>query len=982
MPRHVTALSDRLIRLEWHPEGRFDDRRSFVAYEPRQPGLAMSVLDEDGWTVHRTGAVEIRLRGDGPLTADSCAARFPVAGATGAWRPGMAPIGALGGTTRTLDGTAGDPPVTPGILSADGWAVVDDSRTVRLGADGWAEPGGEQGQDLYLFLHGHDFAGALADVIALSGRPPLPPRAVLGVWWSRYWKYSDADLQGIVGEFRQHGFPLDVLVMDMDWHLAKDWTGYTWNPALFPDPAGFLAWCHDQGLKTTLNLHPAGGVMAFDEQYQAFAAALGRPADGSPVPFRSSDRAYMREYFRQLHHPREAEGVDFWWMDWQQGTVTELPGLDALPWLNHLHHLDHARGDRRGVMLSRWGGLGGHRYPIQFSGDTHTKWETLASQVDFTAGSCASLAGWWSHDIGGHLQACPPELFARWVQWGAWSPALRLHSSNSPDMERRPWAYGPAVREACRTAVAQRSRYLPEWIKAAHRFHATGIAPLTPMWFTAPADPAAQAARSQAMLGEDLLIAPIVAPMADGVASRLVWLPAGAWWDVQTGERHAGGMVTVTGGLDRVPVFARAGAVLGIAPYDRTALTALDPLRLDIELWPGDGEGEIVEDAGEGDGWARGEVARTAVHQRWTADRLEIAIAPTIGRFPGLPAMRPVSVVVRGCGRPAAVDGAAWEWADGALILHLPSAALDQARTVTVTGIAAAPAPSAAGATIPRAVFSPRYDRRLAQVRYADAILIPPAAGARAVITWHAEQETVREQRCDLGELRAATVIPCPFAWRTDRGSARWWAEVAWTWDGGSRTDRGACAWDLFCGIGEWAVSVVDGPLPDPIALDPAVPVAGGTPWQDHSYRRIRHEALLDGPHLWCDSDLAARLGADASNAYAPDGKPLPVDPATLRRTHLAAVSDLVVDHAVRAAFRISGFAEGWRSALDGVPLQLDEKQRSAVLDLAPGRHRLAVVLDTVDVPKAKRYMRMLSAIAFAEDGRPLTGLGDAVPVA
>ncbi|MFM2089915.1 MAG: hypothetical protein RLZZ127_404 [Planctomycetota bacterium] len=980
MSRRVTALTDRLIRLEWHPEGRFDDRPSFIASEPRRPGLAMTVAEVDGWRTHRIGAVEVRLRGDGPFTADTCEARFPVSGRGGSWRPGQEPVGALGGTTRTLDGTAGDPPVQPGLLSLDGWAVVDDSRSVRLDPDGWVAPAADAGQDLYLFLHGHDFAAALQDFTGIAGRAPLPPRAVLGLWWSRYWRYSAADLQGIIGEFRAHGFPLDVLVMDMDWHQAKHWTGYTWNRDLFPDPAGFLGWCHGEGLLTTLNLHPHGGVMAFEAGYREFAAALGHPADGSAVPFRCSDRRFMDAYFRRLHHPREAEGVDFWWMDWQQGTRTEMPGLDALPWLNHLHHHDRARDGRRGVMLSRWGGLGGHRHPIQFSGDTHTTWETLASQVDFTAGSVASLAGWWSHDIGGHLQAPSPELFTRWFQWGCWSPALRLHSGNKPDQERRPWAYGEAVREACRAGVAMRCRYLPEWVAAAHRFHATGIAPLRPLWFDAPGDAQAQAARGQALLGDHLLIAPIVAAMQDGVAERQVVLPAAAgWWDLQTGERHAPGVATVRGGLDRIPVFARAGAVLGIAPYDRRGIAALDPARLDAELWPGDGAGEIVEDAGEGDGWTRGEVARTAIRQAWTGDDAVVTVEPTRGGFPGLPAVRPLTLIVRGCGRPRSVEGAAWAWTAAGLELRLRTGAT--AQTIRIAGAAVAPVRPVALGAAPATVVAARHDRRQARQRLLDLILTPPAGGGRAVVAWTRDQGSVERIEQDLGLLTGPTVAPCPLAWDAARGACRWQAEVAWTWPGGSRCDRAASAWDLYCGLGEWLVSVTGQALPDPSLLTPAAPPAGGDAWQVQSYSALRHESLLDGPRLWCDSDLGRRIGnGEAEGRWNPDGTPIVVDPAALVPVHLAALTDLVVERPLRLALMVQGLCAGVRIAVDGVAQPIGADRRTAPIDLAPGRRRVAVAMDGVDVPRAVRYLRALTVIAFAEDGRPLTGLGSVAP--
>ncbi|MCZ7672764.1 MAG: hypothetical protein M5U34_39435 [Chloroflexi bacterium] len=244
----------------------------------------------------------------------------------------------------------------------------------------------------------------------MAGAAPLLPRWALGNWWSRYWAYSAEELLGLMDEFKANHVPLSVCIVDMDWHLtetgnaASGWTGYTWNRKLFPDPPGFLAALHERGLKTALNLHPADGVYPHEEKYEEMALEMGiDPASQQPVPFDIADPKFTRAYFERLHHPMEADGVDFWWMDWQQGTRSAVSGLDPLWWLNHLHFYDLGRdGEKRPALsvskrpalsvskrpalsvskrpfiFSRWGGLGNHRYPIGFSGDTHVTWDSLA----------------------------------------------------------------------------------------------------------------------------------------------------------------------------------------------------------------------------------------------------------------------------------------------------------------------------------------------------------------------------------------------------------------------------------------------------------------------------------------------------------------------------------------------------------------------------------------------------------------------------
>ena len=203
------------------------------------------------------------------------------------------------------------------------------------------------------------------------------PRYILGNWWSRYWEYTQDELKSLMEDFRAHEVPLSVCIVDMDWHITKTgnkasgWTGYTWNRELFPDPQGFIRWLHEQGLRTALNLHPADGVYSHEEQYEQMAKWMVKdPAKKQPIPFDIANPHFMEGYFEILHHPYEKDGIDFWWMDWQQGKKSKLSGLDPLWMLNHLHYYDLGRdGHKRPFVFSRWGGLGNHRYPIGFSGD-------------------------------------------------------------------------------------------------------------------------------------------------------------------------------------------------------------------------------------------------------------------------------------------------------------------------------------------------------------------------------------------------------------------------------------------------------------------------------------------------------------------------------------------------------------------------------------------------------------------------------------
>ena len=660
-----TVLTARLLRMEWSSDGVFEDRGTYAFPQRRAEPPPFEVREEGGATVVDTGSLVLRHAPDGrPFHAGNLSVERAEPPAF-RWVPGTVDRHNLGGARRTVDRVRGGAALDPGLVSRSGWALFDDSAGVVFAReDGWVEPRPERPdyQDWYLFGHGHDYAGAVGDYTRFGGAIPLVPRFVLGAWWSRYWPYRDAEIRSLVDDFRAHGLPLDVFVIDMDWHTTDSWTGYSWNRELFPDPPGFLAWLHAEGLHTTLNLHPALGVQAFEDAYPAFAAAMGAdPAAGEAVPFRIGDRDFVRHYFELLHHPLEEEGVDFWWIDWQQGEASEVRGLDPLPWLNHLHFADMARREGvRPLIFSRWGGLGSHRYPVGFSGDSFSLWPALRFQPHYTSAGANVAYAWWSHDIGGHVGAVDPELYVRWVQFGALSPVLRLHSTNDPDYERLPWKFGDAVLDAARAAFRLRYELVPYLYTAARTASDTGVAPVRPVSWIAPEHDGAYLARGEYLFGDAILAAPVLHP-ADpdtGLATVDAWLPPGDWLERTTGESFTGPRwVRLVAGLDRVPQFVRPGTALPLAPVAQSTADQPDDHRI-LEVWPGDGTARLYDDD---DVWTTVTVA-----------------APCTVRIAGGVAARRFTVRVRGVARPAAVafDGAAVAWEhDGAtLTVELPGA--------------------------------------------------------------------------------------------------------------------------------------------------------------------------------------------------------------------------------------------------------------------------------------------------------------------
>ena len=655
-----TVLTSRLLRLEYGPTGEFEDRPSQAFWYRKQPVPEFSVEEKNDRYTLTTSHLQLNyMASEAGFTPETLSITLKESDAI--WHFGDEDSLNLLGTARTLDNIDGALRLEDGLLSRSGYAVYDDTPRLVFNTDGWLEPrkASAGALDLYFFGFGQDAAACLGDFARVAGPAPMVPRWSLGNWWSRYWAYSAEDLLGLMDEFQARNVPLSVCIVDMDWHItdtgnaSSGWTGFTWNRELFPDPPGFVAELHRRGLKTALNLHPADGIYPHEEKYPEMAAEMGiDPASKQPVPFDIADPKFTRAYFELLHHPKEADGVDFWWLDWQQGTLSGLPGLDPLWWINHLYFHDLGRaGMKQSFIFSRWGGLGNHRYPIGFSGDAHVTWDSLAFQPYFTATAANVNYGWWSHDIGGHMYGVEePELYARWVQFGVFSPILRLHSTNNPFHERRPWGWDAETDRVASAALRLRHQLIPYIYAMAWRNHMHHLPLIRPMYHEAPAQEPAYVCPDQYLFGSELLAAPFITPIDPDVrlSRQVVWLPTGEWFDFFSGVSYAGdGWHAVYGSLDDIPVFAKAGAIVPLAAEDGLS----NPEQLIVHVFPGaDNEFSLYED----DGLAAHSITR--IQQNWSADEWLVTVGAAEGETGHLPAKRTWVLYFRGAAAEMAVS--------------------------------------------------------------------------------------------------------------------------------------------------------------------------------------------------------------------------------------------------------------------------------------------------------------------------------------
>ncbi len=693
-----TVITEGCIRIEYAKNKAFLDAPTLFAI--RENTAEADFSDSENSLTVKTKKLTLTYEGTDEFAPDNLYCHIHTAGISAVWHYNDELKNNLGGTLSTLDGVDGHRPLPDGIISKDGYYVIDDSNKPVL-CDGWIKNRSEDHKkDLYLFAYGTDYKAAIRDLAAVSGAFEMPRKCFFGSWYSRWWKYTADEFLAIADEYDKNDFPLDIMVMDMDWHYQDwghqegepyalygyghaggnlGWTGYTWNRTVIPDPPYLLAKLKERKIKAVLNDHPADGLRDHDDGYEDFIKDLEAQGYTEEVPdmpekisgrekenmgrgvknfrFNAGSPVYMDAFFKHALSRIEKDGVEFWWLDWQQNylypSVNGIKDLPHLFWLNHLYFEHSKKGGKRGASFSRWGGIGDHKHPAYFSGDSVSGWDTLAFEIEMTATAANAGCFWWSHDIGGFVdpvEGGQAENYVRWVQFGALSAALRLHMNGVEGFDRRPWTWGEPYCSAMREAFHLRSRLMPYIYSAAYESYEKSIPFIRPLYYEAPLSDEAYKHPTTYFLGRDLIASPVTVEMGDAKkASVSLWLPEGEWYDVFTGQRYDGGNITVEKDLFSFPLFVRGGVPFVTQPY-RDRMASEPYTQLEIAVYPGsaaEGSTVLYEDDGESESFKLVKCRTTKITYSRNGDEYRITLEPQ-GNYEGAPEKRSIKAVLYG----------------------------------------------------------------------------------------------------------------------------------------------------------------------------------------------------------------------------------------------------------------------------------------------------------------------------------------------
>ncbi|MGE5589818.1 MAG: glycoside hydrolase family 31 protein [Bacillota bacterium] len=554
----------------------------------------------------------------------------------------------------------------------------------------------EQDLDFYVFF-GPDPKKVVGRYTDLTGRMEMPPLWALGYQQSRYSYYPESQVREVARAFREKGIPCDVLYLDI--HYMNGYRVFTWDPDRFPDPARLLSDLALDGFRVVPIIDPGVKV---DEDFPVYRRGLERrafiekapgvPYVGAvwpgPAVFPDFLREETRRWWGDEHKPLLDAGVAGIWNDMNEPanfTTNDAPrpewktidlnvvqgeGGDRRP--HRLVHnlyglsmvratwegLQRQRPDQRPFLLTRSGYAGIQRYAAVWMGDNHSWWEHLLQAMPTCMGMGLSGVPFVGTDVGGFSGDATPEMLIRWTQMGAFTPFFRNHSAVDT-RQQEPWAFDQATEAIVADWIRLRYRFLPYIYSAFEEAHRTGLPVMRPLLLEYPDDPNTVNLSDQYLFGRDVLVAPVYQP---GARHRMVYLPAGVWYDYWSGERLEGGRHLVAEApLERMPLYVRGGTAFPLAPVRQH--TGEPATELTLEVFPGNGQTVLYEDDGHTLDYQRGEFSRTPLAVSWDGSVLTLQVGASQG--PYRPPRTRWHVRLRGLsGRPhwVRVDGADAEW--------------------------------------------------------------------------------------------------------------------------------------------------------------------------------------------------------------------------------------------------------------------------------------------------------------------------------
>lgn len=636
----ITILSPILIRFEYSLSGAFEDRPTELVMNRNFPAVKFEKKEDSKYLTIKTEYFTITYAKENDFVGSKVSPdqnlRVDLNDTDKYWYFNHPEVRNFMAPGYSLDGADGKANFVRGLYSTDGFVSIDDSNSLIFNEDGSLGKRTDKRLDTYVFMYKRDFGSCLRDYFTLTGFPDLIPRYALGVWWNRNIAYNSKGIEKLLFQFNKYQIPMSVLLLGNYWHKKNPRmeSGLSFNLELFKNPKRLTDYLHSRNVRLAVKVNPCEGISNTEDYFLPFKKSSGIEEVNGVIPFNVFNVNVLSSYFDYLIHPLMNYGVDFFWIDYKNSK--DLVTLRAL---EHYHMSDYKQiYNRRGITFGRNGLVAAHRYSITYTGETKVSWKNLQMMPYYNASASNEGLSWLSNDIGGYTQGVEDgELYARFVQFGCFSPILRLSCDEGRYYKREPWKWDITTQSVVSQYLRLRHSLIPYIYSEAYKYHKTGLPLVQPLYYRYPEIFDEPLYKNEYYFGSNMLVAPITTKREELMDRSVLklYLPEGIWYDFTNGKRYMGGRrYTAFYKQEDYPVFAKQGTIIPLAVLDEKNLNnTAAPKAMEIQVFPGASSTyELYEDDGISSLHEKGFFIKTDIDYTYMKNNSTVVIRPVAGK--------------------------------------------------------------------------------------------------------------------------------------------------------------------------------------------------------------------------------------------------------------------------------------------------------------------------------------------------------------
>lgn len=595
----ITVLTERLVRLEYHPEGLFNDLETELVRFRNFPKPEFAVQEDNKYLSIKTKYFSLSYtKGksfDGGKLVPMSNLKVELVGTDKSWyynHPEIKNTKDYKGNFFSLDGTEADLKAGKSLYSPDGFASINDSNTYLYDKNKKLYTRNGKGIDIYLFMYNKDFNLALKDYYKLTGYPALIPRYALGTWWSRDIDYTTKDIEELINNFEKYNIPLSVLLLDKGWHLYKYdnqemKSGFTFNKELINDPKGMIDYVHSKNIHIGLKIDPSDGIYPYDENYPEIAKAFG-VVDNKIIVFDPLNPIFLDSLYQIMISPLTRLGIDFYWNDTDCSTMN-YQGFSLYSQLMFDRIIND--DNQHEMILARNPMLATHRYPVTYTGKALIGWDMVKKICRIQEQASNMGVVWTSTDVSGNYGGVEDEeLYVRSIQQATFGPILRFNAPRGRYYRKEPWRWNAKTLEIVSRYLRLRHRLIPCLYSEAYDYHKNGNMFVRPLYYDYPWVYDDETYRDEYFFGQ-MLVAPITKrkDMLMNRTEHRIYIPEGIWYDFITGKKFYGNKEYKAFYRDEdYPIFVKRGGIITLNSDAEKLNYTGNPEKLEIQIFPGE----------------------------------------------------------------------------------------------------------------------------------------------------------------------------------------------------------------------------------------------------------------------------------------------------------------------------------------------------------------------------------------------------------